>query len=60
MISLPLRDAVNTLHQQGKSLREISRILELSRNTVRRILRPDVNIKDDDPRQIYPTSNNTI
>lgn len=49
MISLPLRDAVNTLHQQGKSLREISRILELSRNTVRRILRPSDTIKDDDP-----------
>jgi transposase len=35
----PIRDAVRTLQAQGQSLREISRGLKLSRNTVRRILR---------------------
>jgi len=35
----PIRDAVRTLQTQGQSLREISRVLKLSRNTVRRILR---------------------
>ena len=35
-----IRDAVQTLQIQGKSLREISRLLKLSRNTVRRIVRP--------------------
>jgi hypothetical protein len=34
-----IRDAVRTLQTQGQSLREISRALKLSRNTVRRILR---------------------
>lgn len=34
-----IKDAVRTLHAQGQSLREISRALKLSRNTVRRILR---------------------
>jgi transposase len=34
-----IRDAVRTLQAQGQSLREISRVLQLSRNTVRRILR---------------------
>ena len=34
-----IRDAVRTLQTQGLSLREISRVLKLSRNTVRRILR---------------------
>ena len=34
-----IRDAVQTLQTQGLSLREISRVLKLSRNTVRRILR---------------------
>src|SRR5919108_5708650 len=37
-----IRQAVHTLAAQGKSRREISRLLALSRNTVRRILRaPD-------------------
>src|SRR3972149_7103743 len=34
-----IRDAVRTLQTQGESLREISRGLKLSRNTVRRIRR---------------------
>ncbi|MCK7581659.1 MAG: hypothetical protein MZV65_42600 [Chromatiales bacterium] len=37
-----IRDAVRTLQTQGRSLREISRALKLSRNTVRRILRAAV------------------
>ena len=35
----PIRDAVRTLQTQGQRLREISRVLKLSRNTVRRIVR---------------------
>ena len=34
-----IRDAVLTLQTQGQSLREISRVLKLSRNTVRRMVR---------------------
>jgi transposase len=34
-----IRDAAHTLQAQGQSLRQISRALQLSRNTVRRILR---------------------
>jgi transposase len=40
MTPTALRDAVLTLHAQNRSLRDISRALKLSRNTVRRILRP--------------------
>ena len=39
MIPQPLREAVCTLAARGAALREISRSLALSRNTVRRILR---------------------
>jgi transposase len=39
MTPLEMRNTVHTLKAQGKSLREISRLLGLSRNTVRRILR---------------------
>jgi transposase len=40
-----IRSAVRTLQTQGHSLREISRLLALSRNTVRRILRePAANV----------------
>ena len=42
--------AVRTLQAQGHSLREISRLLALSRNTVRRILRePDGNVAEPAP-----------
>ena len=34
-----IRNSVHVLKAQGRSLREISRLLKLSRNTVRRILR---------------------
>ena len=39
MIPAEIRNAVRTLQAQGQTLREISRLLKLSRNTVRRILR---------------------
>jgi len=39
MTPTEIRSAVRTLQAQGNSLREISRLLALSRNTVRRILR---------------------
>jgi transposase len=39
MTPAEIRDTVQTLRAQGHSLREISRLLALSRNTVRRILR---------------------
>ncbi|HEY2633688.1 MAG TPA: hypothetical protein VGI51_03160 [Steroidobacteraceae bacterium] len=39
MIPTEIRTSVRTLQAQGRSLREISRLLKLSRNTVRRILR---------------------
>src|SRR5271165_3098120 len=45
MTPTEIRSAVRTLQTQGHSLREISRLLALSRNTVRRILRePDGNV----------------
>jgi transposase len=42
MTPIEIRNAVLTLQQQGTGLREISRLLGLSRNTVRRILREPV------------------
>ena len=39
MIPLEMRNGVKLLKSQGQSLREISRLLKLSRNAVRRILR---------------------
>jgi transposase len=39
MTPIQMREGVLTLQQQGHSLREISRLLHISRNTVRRILR---------------------
>ena len=39
MTPTEIRTTVRTLQAQGHSLREISRLLALSRNTVRRILR---------------------
>lgn len=45
MTPMEIRNSILTLAQQATSLREISRLLHLSRNTVRRILRepPDAN-----------------
>lgn len=42
MISIEIRQSVQTLHQQGLAVREISRLLKLSRNTIRRLLRSPV------------------
>jgi transposase len=39
MTPIQMRDSVRALQAQGHSLREISRLLHISRNTVRRILR---------------------
>ena len=39
MIPIEIRNGVKLLRAQGQSLREISRLLKLSRNAVRRILR---------------------
>ena len=39
MIPIEMRNSVRLLRAQGQSLREISRLLKLSRNAVRRILR---------------------
>jgi transcriptional regulator with XRE-family HTH domain len=39
MIPTEIRSSVHVLKAQGQTLREISRLLKLSRNTVRRILR---------------------
>jgi transposase len=39
MITAEIRSVVRTLAAQGRPLREVSRLLKLSRNTVRRILR---------------------
>ena len=39
MIPYEIRQAIQTLKAQGRSLREIGRILKVSRNTVRRVLR---------------------
>ena len=39
MIAEPLREAIHQLRAQGRPLREISRALRVSRNTVRRVLR---------------------
>ena len=47
MTPAEIRSAVRTLQAQRHSLREISRLLRLSRNTVRRILRePDGNVAE--------------
>lgn len=40
MTPIEIRHSVLTLHQQGNGLRDIARLLRLSRNTVRAILRP--------------------
>jgi len=39
MIPYEIREAIRVLQQQGRAIREISRALKVSRNTVRRVLR---------------------
>ncbi|MEA3275645.1 MAG: helix-turn-helix domain-containing protein [Pseudomonadota bacterium] len=52
MIAEELRQAIGTLKDQGRPLREISRALKVSRNTVRRVLRDRQHPKatPEDPR----------
>ncbi len=52
MIPEPIRQAILTLKEQGRPLREISRALKVSRNTVRRVLRdrPRSKAALEDPR----------
>ncbi len=47
MIPTEIGNTVRTLRAQGHSLREISRLLALSRNTVRRILRQPDRVVDE-------------
>ena len=52
MTPTAIRDAVLTLHAQNRSLRDISRALKLSRNTVRRILRPAPEADDGSSERV--------
>ncbi|PXF54109.1 MAG: hypothetical protein C4B58_16200 [Deltaproteobacteria bacterium] len=45
MISHDMKQAILTLHQKKSKIREIARILKISRNTVRRVLRGQANQK---------------
>jgi len=38
MIKDEIKEAILTLHQQGIKIREISRVLKVSRNTVKKVL----------------------
>ena len=49
MTPIDIRASVLTLHQQGTSVREISRVLHLSRNTVRGILREPSPVPTPEP-----------
>ena len=42
MIPYEIREAIQALRRQGRAIREISRALKISRNTVRRVLRQKV------------------
>jgi len=51
MIADEFRQSILTLHRQGRALRDISRILKVSRNTVRRVLRHrEPRSRQDHPR----------
>ena len=43
----PIIQTVNELHRLGKSIREISRLLKMSRNTVRKLLKKDGAQEDE-------------
>jgi orotate phosphoribosyltransferase-like protein len=56
MTPTEIRNAVHALQAQGHSLREISRSLALSRNTVRRILRqPNRTVDEAAPPSVPMT-----
>jgi len=56
MIPDELRQAILTLKTQGRPLREISRALKLSRNTVRRVLREREHPKAPRPAPRVPAA----
>jgi transposase-like protein len=56
MTPKPIRDAVQTLLAQGRSVRDISRALKLSRNTVRRILREPADKEPALPPGMTPST----
>ena len=49
-----LRETIRTLRAQGTPLRQISRLLRLSRNTVRRILRASPTTPHDESADPHP------
>lgn len=49
MTPIDIQASVLTLHQQGTSVREISRLLHLARNTVRGILREPQGVQTPEP-----------
>ncbi len=53
MIPVEIREAILLLKQQGRPLREISRALKVSRNTVRRVLRQGPS-KPSPENEAYP------
>ncbi len=55
MIPTTIREAVFTLHAQNRSIRDISRALNISRNTVRRLLRKKP-VADESPSLPIPLS----
>ena len=56
MISNELRQAVVTLKEKGRGIREIARILEISRNTVRRVIQKKTPEKKK-PDNLFPEQN---
>lgn len=57
MVEPGVRNAVYQMHQQGMSLREISRCLHVSRNAVRRIVKQEgksARRERSDKKQIDP------
>ena len=59
MIPVEIREAILALKQQGRALREISRALKVSRNTVRRVLRQDPS-KPSPESEVYPAIRNVL
>jgi len=44
MLDKPKRNLIHVLHQDGQSLRSISRLLKISKNTVRKVLKEGVDV----------------
>ena len=63
MISPETRQAILTLHEKGIKLRKISRVLQVSRNTVRRVVRrkmPDIPSKEPRYQEAIPIIRETF